>query len=315
MPACTARPESVSTSSVAEHPVLRVDHGDQAQQLLLAQDRHGQHRPRAAGVRGSRPAAASPSRPRPAGTTIGRSVRDPGRCRSVPARSPRPRSGSYSSSRPPRARVACTAVSSTAPISALQVVGRRQRLAVAGQRLLEPRPLAGQLGHPGGQLARHRVQRRAQLDQLVRVLRHLLAARAEDVLGAAGEVGERLRDAVGGEQAEPAPAAGRAARVRSAGAAARSRCGRSAPTAGRSRASWVGRPSGPGTRAPCARTSEPPTTASLGCPRRAPVTLPVRPLVEATIAPPTSSPGRPGRTGAGRRDAAPAAARSAARRR
>ena len=69
-------------------------------------------------VRGSTAITASPSRPRPAGTTIGRSVRDP---RAVPIRAcsvASPRSGSYSSRRPPRERVACTAVSSTAPISA-----------------------------------------------------------------------------------------------------------------------------------------------------------------------------------------------------
>ena len=189
-------------SSGANAAVLRIDHGDQAQQLLLAQDRHGQHRPRrvrrarldrhhrlalqaAPGGHDHRQVGA-----RPAG---GADPRLLGRLAAVgvvqqQAAAPRPRRlhGGVQHRADQR----------------LLVVGRRQRLAVAGQRLLQPLPLAGQLGHPDRQLARHRVQRGAQLDQLVAALGHRLAAGADDRLGAAGQVGQRLRDAVGGEQTE-----------------------------------------------------------------------------------------------------------------
>ena len=45
-PACTASAESDSTSSSREAAVLRVDRRHEAEQLVLAQDRHRQHRAR-----------------------------------------------------------------------------------------------------------------------------------------------------------------------------------------------------------------------------------------------------------------------------
>ena len=264
-------------SSGPNAAVLRIDHGDQAEQLLLAQDRHGQHRPRR--VRRARLDAPSP--PRPPGrarraTTIGRSVRDP---RAVPIRAcsvASPRSGSYSSSRPPRDSGRLHGRVQHGADQRLQVVGRGQRLAVAVERLLEPPPLAGQLRHPDRQLARHRVQGGAQLDQLVAALGHRLAAGADDRLGAAGQVGQRLRDAVGGAAGRARSGRGRAGPGRAAGAGASARCGRPAPTADRWRGSrWATllRPLDPGALHPHLRPAD--VASSSACRRPAPAPVPV----------------------------------------